>query len=548
MSPGNAILNAAGGLGLFLLGMALMTEGLRKLAGHRLRQALLRFTRSPASGACTGALATAIVQSSSATTVMTVGFVSAGLLSFQSALGIVLGANVGSTGLGWLVALLGIRLNLEVLMLPLVLVGASLRLLGRGRQAEAGLALAGFALLFIGIGGLQDAMAGHGLLLDPARFDAVRLTGRLQLLLLGLLTTVITQSSGAGVATALAAIGAGAIALPQACALVIGMDMGTTVTALIASMGAGLAARRTAVAHVTFNLFTGLLAFTALPLYLLGLDRWWPEVMARDPEFALTAFHTGFNVTGVLLVLPFTAPFAVLIRRLVRPGRDRPIDDLADTPPRDPAMALGQVTPALRQTFLALLDLLLEALRRSSPASPGATAQQLKGLQADLDHLELFLDQIHLQPHHRPASERLLHLLHGLDHLQRLHERCEEEADRLSTVVTTEALGREREGLIRALEELIPLVREGRWEAATPRADALARHLHHRVDPFRNAVMVEIASGALDVDDGTARLEAIRWLRRVSQHLQHICRHLQHTVTAPQETGSGALTLPSPRI
>ncbi|MFQ6538157.1 MULTISPECIES: Na/Pi cotransporter family protein [Aphanothece] len=535
--PGSAVLSAAGGLGLFLLGMALMTEGLRSLAGNRLRQSLLRFTRSPWTGACSGALATALVQSSSATTVTTVGFVSAGVLSFQASLGIILGANVGSTGLGWLVALLGIRLNLEMLMLPLVLVGACLRLLGRGRQAQAGLALAGFALLFIGIGGLQEAMAGHGLLLDPSRFDAALPSGRLQLLLLGLLTTVITQSSGAGVATTLAAIAAGALSLPQACALVIGMDMGTTVTALIAAMGAGLAARRTAVAHVTFNLFTGLLAFTALPLYLLALGRWWPGVMARDPEFALTAFHTGFNVAGVLLVLPFSAPFAALIRRLVRPGPDRPVDELADVPPLDPAMAIAQATTALRQTFLALLEMLLRGLRRS-PSAGGSATQQLTVLQADLDHLELYLDQINLQPHHRPGSACLLHLLHALDHLQRLHERCEEESDRLNTVATAEALAPDRDGLIRALEALIPQVRQGSWDGAASLADACAHQLHRRVDPFRDAVMVQVAAGELDVDRATVRLQAMRWLRRVSQHLQRICRHLE-------QGGSSGLPRPS---
>ncbi|MGL6134523.1 MAG: Na/Pi symporter, partial [Prochlorococcaceae cyanobacterium] len=177
-SAGGVLLNAAGGLGLFLLGMALMTEGLRSLAGGRLRQGLLRFTRSPWSGAFSGALTTALLQSSSATTVATVGFVSAGLLSFQASLGIIFGANIGSTGLGWLVALLGIKLNLSQLMLPLLLVGAALRLLGRGRQAQLGIALAGFALLFTGIAALQQSLAGQGLLLDPSRFDAGTLIGR----------------------------------------------------------------------------------------------------------------------------------------------------------------------------------------------------------------------------------------------------------------------------------------------------------------------------------------------------------------------------------
>ncbi|MFT7658343.1 MAG: phosphate:Na+ symporter, partial [Cyanobium sp.] len=403
---GSALLSAAGGLGLFLLGMGLMTEALRSLAGNRLRRALLRFTRSAWSGAAAGAIGTALVQSSSATTVATVGFVSAGLLSFQASLGIIFGANVGSTGLGWLVALLGIKFELAGAMLPLVLVGAGLRLLGRGRQALLGQALAGMALLFVGIAALQQALAGQGLLLDPGRFDAATPLGRLQLLLLGLFSTVITQSSGAGVATTLAALAAGVIGLPQACALVIGMDVGTTVTALMASIGASLSARRTAAAHVIFNLFTAVGAFLLLPAYLALLRLGWPALIEGGPEFGLTAFHSGFNLLGVLLVLPFTAPFAALIRRLVRPGEGRLIDDLADTPPADPAAAISQARHSLEPCLLELLQLLRDGLGngRLGNGRPGQSAQRLVVLQADLDRLELYLDQIHLAPAPSPAQ------------------------------------------------------------------------------------------------------------------------------------------------
>jgi len=522
-SAGGLLLNAAGGLGLFLLGMALMTEGLRSLAGGRLRQGLLRFTHSPWSGAFSGALTTALLQSSSATTVATVGFVSAGLLSFQASLGIIFGANIGSTGLGWLVALLGIKLNLSQLMLPLLLVGAGLRLLGRGRQAQVGIALAGFALLFIGIDALQQAMAGQGLLLDPGRFDGGTVIGRLQLVLLGLLTTVITQSSGAGVATALAALAAGAIALPQGLALVIGMDVGTTVTAILAAVGGSLSARRTAAGHVVFNLFTAGLAFTLLSPYLGTLNRWWPALGRDDPAFALTLFHTGFNIAGVLLVLPFTAPFAALVRRLLPADGNRTVDALADTPPQDADLAIAQAETALNQTFVTLLDLLRRALaENSSRRQP----QTLEVLQADLDRLELYLDQVHLGGLSQPLGRQLVHLLHGLDHLQRLHERCEEEPERLRTVVSSASLTNERLALQRLVERLIPLTLERQWGDAAAAAERCVGRVEQRVDSYRDAVLARVALGDLDVDGGTERLEAMRWLRRVSEHLLQISSHL----------------------
>ncbi len=362
------------------------------------------------------------------------------------------------------------------------------------------------ALLFVGIAALQQALAGQGLLLDPGRFDAATPLGWLQLVLLGLFSTVITQSSGAGVATTLAALAAGVIGLPQACALVIRMDVGTTVTALMASIGASLSARRTAAAHVIFNLFTAVGAFLLLPAYLALLRLGWPTLIERDSEFGLTAFHSGFNILGVLLVLPFTATFAALIRRFVRPGEGRLIDDLADTPPADPAAAISQARHSLEQCLLELLQLLRDGLGNGRPglSRPGHSAQRLAVLQADLDRLELYLEQIHLAPAPLPAEggmaepgKALLHLLHGLDHLQRLHERSKEDQDRLRTAATSAGL-----------------------------ASASAQALHRRVAPYRQEVLAAVARGELDLDAGTARLEGIRWLRRVSQHLERASYHL----------------------
>ena len=176
-----------------MLGMSVLTENLRNLAGAQLRSALLRFTRTPLSGAVTGAAATALLQSSTATTVTTVGFVGAGLIRFPDSLGIIFGANLGSTALGWLVALLGIRWSLGRALLPLILVGALLRMFGRGRWAVFGFALAGFGLLFLGLDGIKAAMAGQGLLLDPTRFDGSHWLGRLQLVALAVVGLTIAD-------------------------------------------------------------------------------------------------------------------------------------------------------------------------------------------------------------------------------------------------------------------------------------------------------------------------------------------------------------------
>ena len=147
-----------GGIGLFLFGMSALTDGLKGLASAPLRRMLARFTRTPLSGAATGAVATAVIQSSSATTVTAVGFVGAGLLTFSQALGIIFGANLGTTLKGWVIALFGFKVELGLLAMPLLFAGVMLSLLLPGRAAQVGRALAGFSLLFIGLGVMQDGV------------------------------------------------------------------------------------------------------------------------------------------------------------------------------------------------------------------------------------------------------------------------------------------------------------------------------------------------------------------------------------------------------
>jgi len=307
------ILQAMGGLGLFLLGMVVMTDGLKGLAGDMLRQILTRVTHSPASGALTGAATTAILQSSSATTVAAVGFVSASLLTFPQALGIIFGANIGTTITGWLVALLGFKFKLATIVSPLVLVGVLMRLFGHGKLAATGMALAGFSLIFIAITLLQGVMLGMEGIVTPDDFPADTFTGRLKLVAIGISITLITQSSAAGVAAALAAVHVGTISFPQAMAIVIGMDIATAIKAIVASMGGSVATLRTGLSHVLYNIYSGIVAFLLLTPYALFLDYISPDIVRDNAEIALVGFHTSFNIICVLLILPFTNQFAQLV-------------------------------------------------------------------------------------------------------------------------------------------------------------------------------------------------------------------------------------------
>ena len=286
----------AGGIGLFLLGMIVLTDGLRALAGNAMRSALMRFTKSPVSGALTGATSTAILQSSSLTTVAAVGFVGADLITFPDALGIIFGANIGTTLKGWIIALLGFKFSLGNIFLPLVFVGAILKLFTKGRLSTIGYTIAGFGLIFVGITYMQSSMSELHSFISFENLPADSITSRLFLVLIGIVFTAITQSSSAGVVAALTALYAGLINFNQAAALVIGMDIGTTMTAALATIGGSVGVKRTGFSHVIYNLLTATGALILLTPYTRIWEYFSPGSLINNAEIALVGFHTFFNM------------------------------------------------------------------------------------------------------------------------------------------------------------------------------------------------------------------------------------------------------------
>lgn len=517
------IIKSVGGLGLFLLGMIVMTDGLRAMAGDAIRTALFRFTRSPLSGAATGAASTAILQSSSATTVAAIGFVGAGLMTFPEALGIIFGANIGTTITGWLVALVGFKFQLSTVLLPLIFVGALLRLFASGKIAALGFAIAGFGLIFTGITTLQGGMMGLQEVLSFENFQGDTISGRLMLVLFGVVYTVITQSSSAGVAAALTALYTGLINFEQAAALVIGMDVGTTVKAAILTIGASVGARRTGYSHVIYNLFTAIGAFVLITPYTLLWEHLSPGLLRVNAEIALVAFHTAFNTLGVIVVLPFTYNFARMMERIVRGQEDKFIEELDKSLLNEPGMALTTSEHVIHNELLSLLNHVRWLITNGIEGEFIKLAQ----LQRALDETHLYIGQIHITDKKSNDREKLVAMFHAIDHMQRLHERCYEEESRVMTARETRELQDECVKMNTAIKQAIFDIGEGDFEDAANCMLELRQHIHAEESPYRANVMEAIASGELTVPDGTHRLEAIRWLRRVSHHLAHIMQHLQ---------------------
>jgi len=302
---------------LFLLAMNMITDGLRLAAGNALRNILTKATLSPGRGILSGITITAFVQSSSAVTLATIGFVNAGLISMYQALGVIYGANIGTTATGWLVALIGFNIKIEAFALPLIGVGMLLRITGGDtRRAPLGLALAGFGLFFVGIDVLKDAFSGLTTAIDLQRITADGVTGILLFLFIGFLMTVLTQSSSAAIAITLTAATGGVIGPYAAASMIIGANVGTTSTAVFSVLGATSNAKRVAAAHVIFNIITAFVALLLLPI-MFGIVKTVGELAgAQDiPVITLALFHTTFNILGVILMWPLTSKLANMLER-----------------------------------------------------------------------------------------------------------------------------------------------------------------------------------------------------------------------------------------
>lgn len=510
-----AAFQAIGGFGLFLFGMGIMTSGLKKLAGKRLSDWLGRATRTPLSGSITGAAFTAIVQSSSATTVVAIGFVGAGLITFSQSLGILFGANMGTTITGWIVAVVGFKLKLGTAALPLLLIASLLYMVKKYPLIRGtGKALAGFSLIFLGIAYLQTGLAEARDWIDLSRFDAEGISGRVVLLVLGAILTLITQSSSATVAAALTALNAGIIDLPQTAAVIIGADIGTTATAALATIGGNTSSRRTGFAHVIYNLLTGICAFLTLPLYLWLWNTYAPDITAHSPEIVAVSFHTAFNFIGVVVALPFTKQFARLIEHLF-PEREDPLSAALNqellSDPRSAISALENSARSISSASLKLAALLLSdgkvqqadySMDEILTAITKARSFALKiGKSTDEENVDL---------------KSLFELLHVIDHCERLTERLlDSRFDDLEHHVEFQEICQKQVKLFTELATEIVSSKSNEMELDL---NSMATELELDKNKIRSHLISKAAKGELTDRELDQSLDGARWLRRLAYH------------------------------
>ncbi len=307
------LIQALSGLGMFLFGMLYMELALKEAAGRRFKSWVKNSTSSTLKSLMTGTIATALLQSSSVVTLMTLSFVSASLITLYSGIGIIFGANVGTTLTSWIVATLGFKVKIEAFALPMIGAGGLLLIFVPDRKKITIIAkvLVGFGLLFFGLEFMKSAIESFTTLIDLEKFSHLPLIAFIGI---GFFLTALIQSSSAATAIVLSALYVHILSFEQSAAMVIGTNIGTTVTAMLGAMGGIPDKKRVALAHFIFNLITAVAAFLILaPLtqFMMGF-----QGLKHDPVIALALFHTIFNFLGVVLLLPFISLLAKQLSQL----------------------------------------------------------------------------------------------------------------------------------------------------------------------------------------------------------------------------------------
>lgn len=341
----------AAGVAIFLFGMLSLEEGFKAFTGGTLERILRRSTDRTWKSLSFGMAATTIMQSSSLVSVITISFLSAGLIGLSEGLGIIFGANLGTTTGAWLVAGFGLKVDIAAYAMPMLVFGVILLLQSARWLKGFGYILAGLGFLFLGIHYMKEGFEAFRQTIDLAEYAVAGYPGLIIFTMIGVAATVIMQSSHATLVIIITALAAQQISYENALALAIGANIGTTVTAIIGSLGANERGRQLAGGHLIFNLLTGLVAIVFMPSFMHGVEHisGLLGISADDYTLKLAVFHTLFNLTGILIMLPLTGRLVILLERII------PVPPLRFAVPK-----------YLNDAALGFADTAIEALRNET--------------------------------------------------------------------------------------------------------------------------------------------------------------------------------------
>ncbi len=534
------VLTLIGGLSLFLFGMDQMGSALERRAGEGLKDMLGRLTSGKAVGFLTGLLVTAVIQSSSATTVMVVGFVNSGLMSLRQAINVIMGSNVGTTVTAWVFSLTGIESDsfFVQLLKPtsftpiLALIGVICLMTGKnGKRKDTGMILLGFAVLMFGMDTMSDAVAG---LRDVPAFREILLmfTNPILGVVAGALLTAIIQSSSASVGILQALASTGQVTFGAAIPIIMGQNIGTCVTAMLSSVGTNRNARRTALVHLSFNVagtvvwltvFQVVKSLVALPVLDTGID-----------QLGIAVVHSVFNIACTVLLLPMTGLLEKLACRLIPdPEGEEKLEELDERLMATPALAVQRcrnVTEIMAGIAAgALRDALAELTEHDEER-----AARIMTAEKNADHYEDILGTYLVKLSAMPLSEQdtvemseLLHMIGDLerisDHAVNLLESGEEL--RAKKITFTPAAQEELKQLTAAVDEVVGLAMSA-FTTGDLAAAALVEPLEQVVDELKEKLRLRhigrLQRGECSIDAGFIWSDLLTDLERVADHCSNI--------------------------
>jgi len=551
MSIQNLVFGFIGGLGLFFIGMRFMSEGLQKVAGDSMRRILETLTNNRVAAALVGMTITAIIQSSSATTVMAVSFVNAGLMTLKQAIGIIIGANVGTTVTAQIIAF-----KIHHYALPAIGLGAGLRLFTKSsRWRSIGEVVLGFGMLFFGLSLMKDAMMplkeSHVTRQAFLMFDGNPLWG----VLVGTLFTLMMQSSSVTVGVTMTLAASGLLSLHGSLALILGDNIGTTITAQLASLGTSTAARRTAQAHTVFNVIGVCYVLLLFPFFVKLVD----VITPGNPDYVITSVndatrhlayigdkpyiarhvanaHTLFNVFNSFIFLPLMGLLDKVSTRMIRP---RLIDEethlvylntrIVESPP----MAIGQArseTERMGEVTVSMLDGVMEAFFGDSDKELDLVRKR----EEVIDHLQreiiTFLVRTSQSPLSADDSRELNSIIHMADNFERIGDHTENLCNLVERKIRmklpfSDTATDDIKILYTASREFLTAVIKGirtRDIHMKVEADAHEAKINELEDAMRAGHIERLNSGLCGVDPGLVFIDMITSFEKIGDHCFNI--------------------------
>ena len=541
-----------GGLGVFLYGMQRMSRGLESAGGEQMRKWLQTLTSNPIGGIATGLLVTCIIQSSSATTVMVVSLAHAGFLKLTQAIGVIMGANIGTTFTGWLVAVLGFKFKISYFAMIAVGVGVILIFIGPGRRRGLwGEILVGFGLLFMGLGIMKNGVKPLRKLPEVGEwmrsFSAGEGIGTLLLIvLIGTIITVLIQSSSATMALTMTLAAQGAIDFPTAAALVLGENIGTTITANLAALGTDIAARRAARVHFLFNSLGVLWALVLFSPLLSLIDWFVPGAMTEAAQVPshMAAFHTFFNIVNVLVFIPFIGLLAKTAEKMVPgepgEGENRHIKYLDARVSATPELAMIAVRQELERMSRSALDMFKSVMELYNKPDVKAKEQvkKIQELENLLDILEreitVYLAEVGRHEVSETTSQEISACLHMSHNLEKIGDYCEGLLRLLrkkysEKLAFSEKANSDIHEIAKHVESFLKLIDDNILEEK-PDIMEVAEKTENTIDKmrwdFRKEHVKRLVDSECKVESGLLFIDLITHFEKIGDHAYNIAEYL----------------------